>query len=193
MYTCPSRRPGVGRASDYVGFLETQTPHRPIFLTRANNSFNSDGKGLTLTKISGGDGTSNTIMFAHKGMSPRDYQVSTQNMGHNTWWAGATSYGHAASEVGMSRLTSSPQKDAVDPTDDAVYASAGCAPMSNNAHASQGNCRLSNTITGSPHDSMPVLLGDGSVRALRYGVPQATDQAMIFWQDGVPPDASWLP
>jgi len=194
LYACPTRRNGVGGAIDYVGFWDDQTPHRPVFSTRAsNNSSNPTGRSITLLAISGADGTSNTILLGHKGMDPRNYQDTPQSMGHNTWWPGASSFGHLASEAGVSRVTTSPQRDAIDPTPDSVYAASGCTPLSNSGNAPQGNCRASNMITGSPHESMPVLWADGGVRSLRYGTPQATYQALIFWRDGVPPDPDWMP
>lgn len=194
VYACPSRRTGVGGAVDYVGFWDDQNPHRPIFSTRFNSiSSSPTGREIKLVAIAGADGTSNTILLAHKGMDPRNYRDTPQNMGHNTWWPGANSMGHLASEAGVSRLTTSPQKDAIDPIPDSVYAVPGCPPMSNPTHSSQGNCRASNTGTGSPHESMPVVWADGSVRPLRYGVPETTYRAMIFWRDGVTPDSDWMP
>lgn len=128
-------------------------------------------------------------------MDLRSYGSRPTNMGHNCRWIGSSSYGHAASEAGISRLMSSPQQDRVDPTDESVYSTGGCPPMSSNAHHdAQKNCWISNQITGSPHTGgMPVLWCDGSVRGLQYGVPQAIYETMIFWRDGSVIDTSWLP
>lgn len=193
MYVCPSRRQNrIPGAVDYCGFRDASL--RPVFSTTPNNASSSpNGKEIRLAHITSSDGTSNAVMLAHKGMDIRDYSDRTKNMGHNTWWPGATSFGHLASENGVSRLMSSPQKDSIDPTPDSVYAGAGCPPASNNAHAaSQNNCRQSNLITGSPHPgSMPVVFCDGSVRDMRYGVPQTIYEQMIFWQDGQIVDPIW--
>jgi prepilin-type N-terminal cleavage/methylation domain-containing protein/prepilin-type processing-associated H-X9-DG protein len=205
VYYCPSRRSGVAAqgAIDYVGFLDPNL--RGVFsITHHNNSSSQKPLGnnqqrnwrlIQLPQISGQDGTSATILLAHKGMDPRSYQEKPRNMGHNTWFVGARSYGHDASESGISRPMASPQQDLIDPTDESFYETAGC-PRSSNAthHMSQKNCWISNRITGSPHTGgMPVLMCDGSVRTLAYGVPQATYEAMIFWQDGSVPDPTWLP
>jgi prepilin-type N-terminal cleavage/methylation domain-containing protein len=197
---CPSRRPKDSPgAVDYCGFHDTQI--RPVFSSRQNSNpsithFRSNKNSLrklTLHQISTLDGTSTTIMIAHKGMDLRDYEAPPRNMGHNTYWSGATSYGHAASEVGFARRMSSPQRDFIDPTPDATYAATGCAPMSNAAHAaSQNNCRLSNQITGSPHAAMPVVWCDASVRDIRYGTPQTLYQNMLFWRDGQPIGVNWI-
>jgi prepilin-type N-terminal cleavage/methylation domain-containing protein len=197
-YICPSRRPTtIGGAVDYCGFLETQaTGFRAVFSTRANNASSSPtGKEIRLTDVSSQDGTAYTIFLAHKGMDPRDYAATTQNMGHNTYWPGAGSVGHLASEVGFSRLTSTPQQDRIDPTADSVYAASGCAPVSNSAHAGlQNNCRASNQITGSPHGGgSPTLFGDGTVRIVSYGIPQTAYETLIFWRDGNPPPGTWTP
>ncbi|HXG12573.1 MAG TPA: DUF1559 domain-containing protein [Gemmataceae bacterium] len=202
LYFCPSRRNAASAAGaiDYVGFIDPQL--RGVFsITHHNNSSSQNPTNarnkrfIRLSYISSQDGTSNTLLLAHKGMDPRNYNDRPINMGHNCRWVGASSYGHAASEAGISRLMSSPQQDAIDPTDDAIYAAGGCTPMSNAVHhQSQKNCWISNQITGSPHPgSMPTLWCDGSVRGLLYGVPQAKYEAMIFWQDGSVPDSAYLP
>jgi prepilin-type N-terminal cleavage/methylation domain-containing protein len=195
VFLCPSRLTGTRApgAADYCGYLDAQK--RAVFSLRAlgNGDPSSNGKNTRLNVIAAADGTSTTIMLAHKGLDPREYDAPTRNMGHNTWWPGATSFGHLASDAGFARLTASPQRDFIDPTADTVYAASGCSPNSNNAHAaSQNNCRTSNTITGSPHpSSMPVVWCDGTVRGVTYGVPQATYEAMIFWRDGSTFDSIW--
>jgi hypothetical protein len=179
-------------AVDYCGFLDpslrgvyTSTHHNSTTITVRNK--------LALDQLTNLDGASNTIMQAHKGMDPRDYLAPTRNMGHNAYWTGASSYGHDASEIGNSRAMSSPQRDFIDPTPDTVYDASGCSRYSNNVHhQSQKNCRICNTATGSPHGAMPTLWCDASVRHMRYGVPQAIYQSMIFYRDGTPIPGDFL-
>lgn len=195
-YLCPSRLTGTRAPGgfDYGGYLDPPLL-RAVISTKQNGAYSSDGKKLKLVTIGVLSGTSNTILLAHKGMDPRNYADATRNYGHNTWWTGASSVGHPGSEVGFSRLTSSPQMDFIDPTPDSVYQAAGCPPMGTLADlGSVANCYTSNSITGSPHPaSMPVLWCDATVRGLRYGVPQATYEAMIFWKDANTFDPSWAP
>jgi prepilin-type N-terminal cleavage/methylation domain-containing protein len=196
MLRCIDRRQ-TGGVSDYCGFLDSQL--RALYSTTQNGSGSIQLKWTprrrrTLHNVSAADGTTSTILFAHKGMDPREWDERIRNMGHNTYWTGARSFGHAASEVGVSRLTSSPQRDFIDPTDDATtYNTSGCTPVSNAAHhIQQQNCHVSNQITGSPHDGgMPAVFADASVRLIRYGVPQSMYEPMIFWRDGQPVDGGW--
>jgi hypothetical protein len=191
---CPSRHgsPAPNGVVDFCGFLDSRL--RPIYSTSANGNSSNTGKNFKLGKLASSDGTSNTIMLAHKGMDPRDYTRGGLNMSHNTFWTGATSVGHLASEVGFSRPMTSPVRDYVDPIPDSTYSSSGCPPVSNGQqNDSQFNCRASKSSTGSPHGSMPVLFADGSIRPLQYGVPQDQYQMMIFWNDAGSPDPAWMP
>jgi prepilin-type N-terminal cleavage/methylation domain-containing protein len=199
VFLCPSRLTGIRAPGgfDYGGYLDPPLL-RAVISTKQNGVYSSNGKNLKLVTIGAISGTSNVILLAHKGMDPRNYADPTQSHGFNTYWTGASSLGHPSSENGFSRLTSSPQQDLVDSTPDSVYLTGGCPPINNAAtgdlSATPSDCRLSNSITGSPHPaSMPVLWCDATVRNLRYGVPQATYEAMIFWKDGKTFDSSWVP
>ena len=202
MYLCPSRGSSArGGAVDYVGFSDAQL--RPVFSTvKSNVSSSPPGKEPGLQRIT--DGTSNTIMLAHKGMDPRNYDdTSTQgstggfSLGFRISWIGSYGVNGQYYAEGYSRLTVSPQRDVIDPSPDSTYDAAGCIPIDNgNGHGPPNNaktCRISNQITGSAHDSMPTLWADGSVRSLRYGVPQAVYETMIFCADGQVIDGNWLP
>jgi prepilin-type N-terminal cleavage/methylation domain-containing protein len=135
---CPSRRlansPG---AVDYCGYYDTQlrgvfsvTGNSSPSITHATKPPTNNPRTISISQITALDGTSSTILLAHKGMDPRNYNDRTQNLGHNTHWSGASSYGHAASNAGFARLTTSPQRDFIDPTPDATYTASGCAPLS---------------------------------------------------------------
>ncbi len=205
VYVCPSRRSGEATrgAIDYGGFVDPNlgglfsiTHHNNGSIrTNPNNANDANTRVPTLAHVTGQDGTSNTLVLAHKGMDPRNYADTTQNLGHNTRWVGATSHGHDASEGGISRRMSSPQQDAVDTVPDTTYDTTGCPRMSSGQHhTSLKNCRISNQITGSPHPgAMPTLWCDGAVRSVRYGVPQSVYEAMIYWRNGSTPDSAWLP
>ncbi|MSQ97667.1 MAG: DUF1559 domain-containing protein [Gemmataceae bacterium] len=202
VYLCPSRGSSVrGGAVDYVGYSDSQ--FRAIFSAVKSNATSSPpGKELKLQRIT--DGLSNTIMLAHKGMDPRNYyDNSTQgstggfSLGFRISWIGSYGVNGQYYAEGYARLTVSPQRDVMDPNPDSFYNAAGCIPIDNGSgHGPPNNaltCRISNQITGSPHDVMPVLWADGTVRSLSYGVPQAIYETMIFYADGQPPDSSWLP
>lgn len=199
MYVCPSRGSAAtrGGAVDYVGYTDL----RAIFATvQTNTSSSPPGAELALSHIT--DGTSNTIMLAHKGMDLRNYGDSTEqnanfSLGFRISWIGSFGVNGQLYAEGYARLTVSPQGDQIDPNPDSFYNGAGCLPIDNGAgHGPPNNartCRFSNQITGSPHSNMPVVWADGSVRRLKYGVPQSIYQTMIFRADGQPTDASWLP
>jgi hypothetical protein len=143
------------------------------------------------------------------------------SMGLLSWrtpWTGSTQT-TAEMMVGFHRVTTiSPLKDHIDPTCDfndanpsfngapctnpaAAYGNGGlgggigCMPLESQFGHGISNqtlgCKLSNQIAGSPHASLPVLWADGSVRNLAYGLPQPIYEAMAFFRDGQPIDATW--
>ncbi|MEI6537305.1 MAG: DUF1559 domain-containing protein, partial [Verrucomicrobiaceae bacterium] len=202
MYICPSRGSlARGGAVDYVGFNDGQL--RPVFATsKPNLSSSPAGREPGMSRIT--DGSSNTIMLAHKGMDPRNYNddstpggSGTYSLGFRVSWIGSYGVNGQYYAEGYSRLTVSPQRDVSDPNPDSTYDAAGCIPIdSGSGHGPPNNaltCRISNQITGSPHDSMPALWGDGSIRSIRYGVPKAVYETMIFCDDGLTIDNNWSP
>ena len=103
---------------------------------------------LTLTTVSGGNGTSNVGMITHKGMKPSQYGVPG-SAGHN------------------SDMT-------IDRTDN-VFANrvAYVMQQDNNTttQTSGGYAYGSDEMSGSPHSgAMPVAVADGSVRMILYSV-----------------------
>ncbi len=192
LFLCPSRRtPAVSAgAVDYVGFYDTQL--RAIFSGHVGDTYsNDDGHYLTLGDLARADGASNTILLAHKGKDLRDYNNGPTGNGHDMYWVGSGSVGNPIDFAGLFRLTSSPQRDGIDPTPDSVYLGSGCffanLQQVNPPINQYPTCRLSNTITGSPHvGSMPVLFADGAVHNIRYGITQSVYEALIFWNDGTP-------
>jgi prepilin-type N-terminal cleavage/methylation domain-containing protein len=198
-YICSSRHnPGlVGGVVDYVGFNDRNL--RAIFSSHkdASNSSSPPGRELKLRQIINGDGASNSIMLAHKGMDPRNYGDTAGQLGLRTSWIGSWGVNGHWYGQGLVRPTYSPQRDQVDPNDDSFYNTSGCIPVdTGSGHGPPNNattCRISNQITGSSHGSMPVLWADGGVRNLMYGVPQAIYETMAFYADGQLTDAAWLP
>ena len=140
---------------------------------------------MSSTRLAGADGSSNTILLAHKGMDTREYsRNASASNGYDITWAGHNSQGNPIDLAGYFRLTTSPQRDTVDPTPDSTYLGSGCL-FANTAQVSPERCHLNNISTGSPHEGgMPVLFGDGSVRSIRYGISQTMFEAMVFWNDG---------
>jgi prepilin-type N-terminal cleavage/methylation domain-containing protein len=201
IYYCPARRTAgnSGGAVDYSGFCDYPLPSgvqypRAIFSGTEPYNFSSsgsstnktDGVSISMARLVNADGSSNTILVAHKGMDLRDYGGSAfEGNGYDVNWAGHSSQGNPIDLAGHFRLFNvSPQLDGTDPTPDSTYMSSGCF-FANTQQVSPQQCHLCNTITGSPHSKMPVLYGDGSVRAIRYGIDLATYQALIFWNDGL--------
>lgn len=208
-YICPSHPGDRGGAVDYVGFMDSQL--RPVFSTYQSNQSSSPYRRqlispprwfrpLRLADIP--DGPSNTIMLAHKGQDPRNWedpchQSDNYSLGFRISWIGSFGVNGQLYAEGFARLTASPQQDQIDPNPDSTYDAAGCLPIDNGAgHGPPNNartCRRSNTITGSPHASLPAVWADGSVRSLHYGIPQATYETMIFRNDRQVVDAAWIP
>jgi prepilin-type N-terminal cleavage/methylation domain-containing protein len=185
-YYCASRRlPGkTDGAVDYVGFYDPSL--RPVFSAR-RYSFNSTGKTiLSAYRITQADGGSNTILLGHKGMDPRNYDGNaSKSSSFDPAFAGITTNGNAIDIAGF-RLMSSPQKDFIDPRPDEELVS-GCEHASaTHAGMSPSRCRQSNLMTGSPHPGgMPALMGDSSVRNVRYGISQSIYESLLFWNDGL--------
>jgi prepilin-type N-terminal cleavage/methylation domain-containing protein len=213
---CPSRRNSTSPIGgfDYVGYLENgndpNTPRLNAIYAVWRNGISTNNTTLANSRthkkrmrsrtVRSGDGLSNTLMLAHKGMDPRDYNAAVTNGHHNSNWAGVYlnppngHHGHISSEPGYGRLTLPPQIDTPDRVPDLVYSMNGCTYVSEAAHHTSAhyNCRQSNTITGSPHTSMPALWGDGAVRMIGYGMPQAQYERLINMNDGLSPDAIWI-
>jgi prepilin-type N-terminal cleavage/methylation domain-containing protein len=216
-FICPSRRGTSQPWSDYAsGFSPLQqipagsTDPDLIRLSTAFSILDNGGKNLGLANITGADGTSHTLLYAHKFVQPKNYtninaplfspydNKSTLDAG----WAAAENFPPLLNLVNASyqpagaktvranweshRMTSGMVHD----TDHAldytlpVGKSANAYPARTDlvANATTGH----EGIHGGPHpQSSPCLWADGSVRGLTYGLPGKTLCALWGWNDGV--------
>jgi prepilin-type N-terminal cleavage/methylation domain-containing protein len=180
IFLCPSRRTTeVGPRDDYGAghhpdWWYQSYPYRG-WLSVLGGPYVSDHnggsvafyRGLNLAQLTAADGSSNTLLLAHKGLAPQYYSGNSPPAQNNpqyttdvTWFSGSGWEHHR------------------DPTQ-------GFQQDSNQI----GNMQ---EIMGAPHPGgMPCLLGDGSVRTLGYGLDPVVGAKLWAWNDGngIPPDA----
>jgi prepilin-type N-terminal cleavage/methylation domain-containing protein len=216
-FICPSRRTAAQPWADYAtGFSPLQqVPSGSadpdlIALSKAYSILDNGGKNVGLAQITNADGASNTLLYAHKFVQPKNYanintppyspydNKSTLDAG----WAAAenlpplltlptASYQPPGAKTVRSnweshRMTSGMVRDTDHSLDYTLPAgkSANAYPARTDlaANAVTGH----EGIHGGPHvGSSPCLWADGSVRPLRYGLPGKTLCALWGWNDGV--------
>jgi prepilin-type N-terminal cleavage/methylation domain-containing protein/prepilin-type processing-associated H-X9-DG protein len=174
IFLCPARRTSdVGPRDDYASPMSPMTVSpayagwRSILDAYNMDSPMGDGTpplgGTSLTELTDADGSSNTILLAHKGMQPQFYSGNGPN---------DEGFAFIGDRYEHHRL---PQYLLQDYN---LHSNASLDPA---------------TIMASPHaGSMPVLFGDGSVRPLAYSLDQATCVYLSAWNDGQPIAASVL-
>jgi prepilin-type N-terminal cleavage/methylation domain-containing protein/prepilin-type processing-associated H-X9-DG protein len=217
-FICPSRRGTTQPWADYAsGFSPQQqipansTDPDLIKLLTAYSILDNGSKNLSLAQISAADGTSHTLLYAHKFVQPKNYgnvntppfspydNKSTLDAG---WAAGeifppllnlpTASYQPAGATTQRAnweshRMTSGMVQDhdhSLDYTLSTSHGLAGAYPARTDltANATIGH----EGIHGGPHPgSSPCLWADGSVRPLTYGLPGKTLCALWGWNDGV--------
>jgi prepilin-type N-terminal cleavage/methylation domain-containing protein len=177
-YICPSRRStavgakldyGEGTFTDengnYIGQTWYVTGYRPIL----GNVFTSKTYGIkmamwtNLGQITNLDGTSQTILLAHKGMRPLDYINTQGNNDDHGWWWCYTWNEHKRSPYEFLQDDNNPNH--VDPQ----YPT---------------NVDVSWLIAAPHPGAMPVLWGDASVRTLSYTIDPFTASYLWAWNDG---------
>jgi prepilin-type processing-associated H-X9-DG protein len=147
-YICPGRRSPTSVSlpkTDY-GFSRMSSLSTGNGLAAGYHNILGN-KGVTMTAVTNGAGTSNTLLLAHKIMSPSNYFNTS---GDSPWDIGFIA-GYGAS-------------DHMRFTDDG-------ANQSGNLHCGycQDSSPLDENHMGGPHTSgSPVLWGDGSVRLYTY-------------------------
>ena len=225
-FVCPARRGTAQPWSDYAGGftpLQQMTaadvgndPQMNVLFTSAVTILDpGPNKHVTITMVSAGDGTSNTLLFAHKFVQPQNYDKidwpplapydakSTCDAG----WAGGE-----ASLLGG--VTTDWQPVAVpgwNQTQRSNHETHRCTGIM--VHDSNHNFTFTNQITGAnnypkrtaiassnangqgigteavhggPHpNASPCLFADGSVRGITYGLPFKTLAALWCWNDGI--------
>jgi len=180
IFLCPSRRTTeVGPRDDYAAghhpdWWYASHPYAGWY-SILGGPYLSDRKGGTvafyrgvnLGQLTAADGSSNTLLLAHKGLAPQYYSGGSPPAQNNpgfttdvTWFSGSGWEHHR------------------DPTQ-------GFQQDSNKLAAMQ-------ELMGAPHPGgMPCLFGDGSVRTLAYGLDTVLGAKLWAWNDGnrISPDA----
>jgi prepilin-type N-terminal cleavage/methylation domain-containing protein/prepilin-type processing-associated H-X9-DG protein len=168
IFLCPARRNSdVGPKDDFAAPMSPMTISptfagwRSILDAYNMDSPMGDGTpplgGVSLTELTNADGSSNTILLAHKGMQPQFYSGSGPN-DEGFAFIGDRSEHHRLPQYIMQDYN--------------LLANSGLDPA---------------TIMASPHaGAMPVLFGDGSVRRLEYDLDPTTCVYLSSWNDGQP-------
>jgi prepilin-type N-terminal cleavage/methylation domain-containing protein len=201
-YLCPTRRgpdPNAPGKEDYAFAMDDTwwfavpgvsdgSPHwRTILYGGAGGTPVPVSSGVSVAQVSGQDGTSNTLMLAHKGMRLMDVGNYTAAEGGGSGdalsWAypaiplvdptnpssgGSWNYQHARMPWGMV------QDDNKTPTTTGIDWIIGAR------HASH-----SRSMGSSHPGAMPCLWGDGSVRNVSYSIDNLLCSWLWFYNDGV--------
>ena len=126
--------------------------------------------GATLAQVTDADGTSNTLLMAHKGLAPSQYMGgSPTDLGWNVFSPESEGlrYEHMRCPFGAVQDFNG-NRDGAGAGVPYCDQSIGPAPKSANSI---------DWLVGSPHSgSMPCLFADGSVRGIRYGSPRDPDR-----------------
>ncbi|VTR90722.1 Uncharacterized protein OS=Blastopirellula marina DSM 3645 GN=DSM3645_07780 PE=4 SV=1: N_methyl_2: SBP_bac_10 [Gemmata massiliana] len=160
IFLCPSRRgaeagPRIDYAGAYHGGIRSGSLNSYITTDGLNGlldtyTLGARAVGVTLTAVTGGAGTSNTIHIAHKSLRPASYPggLVNQDAGYAT----------------TSLTTSYPGFDHM------RWADSGGSGSSNNKGYVKDDPNVDENHFGGPHTSgSPVLFADGSVRNFAYG------------------------
>ena len=208
-FICPSRR-GSGQAwSDYAtGFSpQQQIPDNPqdpdlVALLAAYSILDNGGRSLSIGQISNADGTSNTLLYAHKFVQPRNYQNINEPPYSPYDHHSTLDAGWAASEGGPEfqppgaattrsnweshRMTGGLIQDTDHLLDYTLSPGSGASAFPARRDLATNERTGHEGQHGGPHPgASPCLWGDGSVRALRYGIAGRTLCALWGWNDGV--------
>jgi prepilin-type N-terminal cleavage/methylation domain-containing protein/prepilin-type processing-associated H-X9-DG protein len=218
IFICPGRRSTAQPWADYAGAFSPlqQIPSNTTDpdlkkLTTAYSILDNGGKNLSLVQISAADGTSNTLLYAHKFVQPQNYNNINvppyspydHNSTIDAGWAcgeGGTpvtplatvNYQPAGATTvranwGGHRMTTGMIQDA-NHSLNYTLSTNGTNAL---AYPARTNIALNQTtghegIFGGPHaGASPCLFADGSVRAIRYGLDGKTLSALWGWNDGV--------
>jgi prepilin-type N-terminal cleavage/methylation domain-containing protein len=79
-FICPSRRGSTRQWADYAGAFwpqgqipTTYTDDTSVALRHAHSLLDNAGRNLTMVQVTGADGLSNTLLYAHKFVQPKNY------------------------------------------------------------------------------------------------------------------------
>jgi hypothetical protein len=215
-FVCPSRRAPTQQWADYAGGFSTQqqipnnSPDPDLARIKATNCgitvLDSGGSTVNLAQITKSDGTTNTLLFAHKFVQPKNYDKLNEppfspydtNSTLDAGWsatevptgaapgpyqpAPAAPYNHQTirSNWESHRMTSGMMQD----VDHNFTISPNTYPSRTDITTNQSTGHEG--IHGGPHTaSSPCLFVDGSVRPIRYGTSGKLLIALWGWQDGI--------
>jgi prepilin-type N-terminal cleavage/methylation domain-containing protein/prepilin-type processing-associated H-X9-DG protein len=184
-FICPSRRTSAaGPVDDYAGAYHGGLNEGSVTAGTINGVASApDGGnfasildtfqyasanpiGITLSVITNGAGTSNTLLMAHKVMKPNHYVPGGQNKQDRGWvWTNYTSRMYNPNGLGGSSY------------DHMRWADWGGSNSSAGKGYTQDDNFVDENHLGGPHPgASPVLYADGSVRSYAYGY---TDNSVI--------------
>jgi prepilin-type N-terminal cleavage/methylation domain-containing protein len=182
LFLCPSRRTtAVGKPKtdycsarhDTIGYVPNGYPATTAGNVNASyrsvlggtQTYTTPFPGTTLSAVSAGAGTSNTILLSHKAMMPANYGSTSDDSGFDRNWA----------------LNNAPDNDT------AAHLLYNGPGVPNSAHHAPGpqpqpdnNGLADQSGFGSPHPgAMPQVYADGSVRSYAYSYAQAPYDAYV--------------
>jgi prepilin-type N-terminal cleavage/methylation domain-containing protein/prepilin-type processing-associated H-X9-DG protein len=174
VFLCPSRRgPQVGPRDDYAAATHKHFGEAPLgnaaYRSILGGQLTGDSTfgGVTLAVVTGGAGTSNTLLLAHKAVKPQNYALNPSVDLQDSNWA-ATRSGN---------LVYREHHRATD---------GGGAGSSAGKGYSRDDHNIDTDHFGGPHPgAAPVLWADGSVRSYSYGYADADGGAgneVLTWQ-----------
>jgi prepilin-type N-terminal cleavage/methylation domain-containing protein len=176
LFLCPSRRSNVGPRDDYGAghhpdwwshlfpdyrgwYSVLGGPHFPNYSGGSPKSV-TNYEGVNLNRVTSADGTSNTLLLAHKGLAPRYYGGGSP-----------PAQGNPAYTTDVSWYEGSGWEHHRDPTQ--------------GFHQDSDQIDNMQELAGSPHPTaMTCLFVDGSVRVLSYSVDAALGVELWAWNDG---------
>jgi prepilin-type N-terminal cleavage/methylation domain-containing protein/prepilin-type processing-associated H-X9-DG protein len=182
LFLCPSRRgPQAGPKDDYAASTQlhfNRPPlNNPTYRSILGGQLTGDGQfgGVGLAVVTGGSGTSNTLLLAHKAMRPLYYVIPADPT------AGAAAHDAFDGDTSWS-ATRNP--------DNLVFREHHRATDNGGGGSSHGKgySRDDNDIDsnhfGGPHPgASPVLWADGSVRSYSYGYSDGSvGDEVLTWQ-----------
>jgi prepilin-type N-terminal cleavage/methylation domain-containing protein len=166
LFLCPARRgTGAGPKGDYAAGMHPTALANNGWLSILGGPFGQFGGPVTLGQVTQADGCSNTLLLAHKAVSPRLYYQPQCPIGvcrGDPSWAGGEAMVQPLTPFsGFHR-------------DPRFFVRDVDAPEVVN-------------YLGSAHSAvMPSLLADGSVREFGYGIAKTVLVRLWAWNDGIP-------
>jgi len=218
VFICPSRRNSSMQWADYASAFSplqqmpaTSTDPRVAALRSAYSILDNGSKNLSMTQITGADGLSNTLFYAHKFVQPRNYSAlntppagpydrkSTLDAGWSAAEGGSvlpflTQPTAAYQPPGATTVRSNWESHRM--TTSMIQDANHSLDISKNPGTVGGYPARTDIATnqvtghegghGGPHPgASPCLWADGSVRTVRYGIDGVTLSALWGWNDGV--------